>query len=187
MSPGPNTLVRLGVDLPLAQSEQEINTWISTCLRRPRWLGLGHLSLGDVSGISQKEKPTAWALPRRHLLPLGMLLSVSKGMHRNLDGFNFLAGPTLQDQHLLREWEALTGQGQKPNSQIILPESRGSLKLSMMEYACNPALWVLRQDPKFESRKKRKQNKDRKTSQFCLVFNIPPPPLLLFDTKFITK
>lgn len=45
-------------------------------------------------------------------------------------------GPTLQDQHLLKEWKALTGQGQKPSSQILLPESRGSLKLSMMEHAC---------------------------------------------------
>lgn len=55
--------------------QQEINTWISTCLCRPRWLGLGHLGLGYVSGISQKEKPAAWAQSSHHLLSLGKLFS----------------------------------------------------------------------------------------------------------------
>lgn len=74
---GSETLVRLGVDLPLGLTAQEINTWISTCLCRPRWLGLGHLDLEDVSGFPQKEKLAAYAQPRCHLLSRG---SVRKAM-----------------------------------------------------------------------------------------------------------
>lgn len=74
---GSETLVRLGVDLPLGPTVQEINTWISTCLCRSRWLGLGHLGLGDVSGISQKEKLAACTQPRYPLLSRG---SVTKAM-----------------------------------------------------------------------------------------------------------
>lgn len=74
---GSETLVRLGVDLPLGLAAQEINTWISACLCRPRWLGLGHLDLEDASGFPQKEKLAARAQPRYHLLSRG---SVSKAM-----------------------------------------------------------------------------------------------------------
>lgn len=107
-----------------------------------------HLGLGDVSGVSQNEKLAAWALPRHRLLSLGKLYtwSVSEAtlLCRGVltpRWVDFLVWTNVQDQRLLREWKALTGQGQKPNSQVLLPESRGSLKRSMMEHVCkNPAL-----------------------------------------------
>lgn len=67
-------------------------------------------------------------------------------------------GPILQDQHHLREWKALTGQGQKPNSQILLPEPRGSLKQAWWNMPVSPALWMQRQeDAKFESSLSRRE------------------------------